>query len=51
MRGAEGRTVTIRFGGANPLGLARYTRIDARPEVVLLPAFVAQAWERVMEVR
>lgn len=48
---AAGRRVTIRFGAANPLGLARYTRIDGRPEVILLPAFVAEAWERVMETR
>lgn len=51
VRAAEGRTVTIRFGGANPLALARYTRIDGRPEVILLPAFVPQAWERVMEAQ
>jgi hypothetical protein len=50
-RTAEGRSVTIHFGNVNPLGLARYTRIDGRPEVVLLPAFVAKAWERVMEPR
>jgi hypothetical protein len=50
-RTAEGRGVTIRFGAANPLGLARYTRIDGRLEVVLLPAFVAEAWEQVMEAR
>jgi hypothetical protein len=50
-RTAEGRSVTIRFGGANPLGLARYTRIEGRPEVILLPGFVAGAWERVMATR
>ncbi len=50
-RTAGGRSVTIRFGGSNPLGLARYTRIDGRPEVMLLPGFVAEAWERVMEPR
>jgi hypothetical protein len=48
---AAGRRITIRFGGANPLGLARYTQIDGRPELILLPAFVAEAWERVMEAR
>jgi len=50
-RTADGRSVIIRFGGANPLGLARYTRIDGRPEVILLPGFVAEAWERVMATR
>lgn len=50
-RTVEGRSVTIHFGGTNPLGLARYTRIDGRPEVILLPGFVAEAWERVMVTR
>ena len=50
-RTAGGRSVIIHFGGTNPLGLARYTRIDGRPEVMLLPGFVAEAWERVMEPR
>jgi Domain of unknown function (DUF4340) len=45
---AAGRSVTIHLGGANPLGLARYARIEGRPEVVLLPAFVADAWEQTM---
>jgi hypothetical protein len=39
---------TIHFGGKNPLGLARYARVDGRAEVVLLPAFVAEAWERLV---
>ena len=50
-RAVEGRSITIHFGGTNPLGLARYTRIDGRPEVILLPGFVAEAWERVMVTR
>jgi len=48
-RTAGGRSVSIHFGGTNPLGLARYTRIDGQEEVMLLPGFVAEAWERVME--
>ena len=46
-----GSTVTIHFGSANPLGLARYAQIEGRPEVVLLPAFVAEAWEQMMSAR
>jgi hypothetical protein len=48
-RRVDGRTITIRFGGANLMGLARYTRVEGRAEVILLPAFVAEAWEHVME--
>ena len=40
-----GATVTIEFGGANPLGLERYARVVGRPEILLMPAFVADAWE------
>ena len=39
---------TIHFGVKNPLGLARYARVDGRAEVVLLPAFVAETWERLV---
>lgn len=48
---AAGRSVTVYFGGANPLGLTRYARIAGQPEVVLLPAFVADAWEQAMGPR
>ena len=37
----------IHFGRANPLGLSRYARVEARPEVVLLPGHAADAWDRV----
>lgn len=46
-----GDSITIRFGSANPLGLARYARIAGRAEIMLLPTFVAAAWERVAEAR
>jgi Domain of unknown function (DUF4340) len=47
-----GRTdVTIEFGGANPLGLERYARVVGRNEIMLMPAFVADAWEKVAEAR
>ena len=48
-RVAEGPGMTIAFGGANPLGLARYARIDGRPELLLLSSYVAEAWEKVAE--
>lgn len=44
-----GASVTIEFGGLNPLGLERYARIVGRPEILLMPAFVADAWERVAQ--
>ena len=40
----------IAFGGANALASARYARIAGHDEVVLLPAFVAEAWERLAGV-
>jgi hypothetical protein len=46
-----GASVTIEFGGINPLGLERYARIVGRPEILLMPAFVADAWERVAEAQ
>jgi len=48
---AQGGSVTIYFGAVNPIGLARYTRIDGKPEIVLLPSFVAEAWERVARLQ
>ena len=40
-----GASITIEFGGTNPLGLERYARVAGRPEILLMPAFVADAWE------
>jgi len=39
---------TVHFGGRNPLGLARYARLEGQTDVILLPGFVAEAWERVI---
>ena len=50
-RKTGGDSITIEFGGVNPLGLERYARIVGRPEILLLPAFVADAWERVAEAQ
>jgi hypothetical protein len=48
-RTAKGDGMTIAFGGANPLGLARYARIDGRPELLLLSSYVAEAWQLMVE--
>lgn len=47
VRAKSGDAVTVEFGGANPLRLERYARIAGRSEVLLLPAFVADAWEQI----
>jgi hypothetical protein len=50
-RAASGDSIAVEFGGSNPLGLERYARVVGRTEVLLMPAFVADAWERVAEAR
>jgi Domain of unknown function (DUF4340) len=47
----DGAGVTIEFGGTNPLGLERYARIAGRSEILLMPGFVADAWQMVTEAR
>jgi hypothetical protein len=47
----DGAAVTIEFGSTNPLGLERYARIAGRSEILLMPAFVADAWQMVAEAR
>lgn len=42
---------TIEFGALNPQGLARYARISGRVELLLLPGFVGEPWETVMDGR
>jgi hypothetical protein len=46
-----GAMVTIEFGGTNLLGLERYARIVGRTEILLMPAFVADAWEPLAAAR
>ena len=45
VKGAQAFSVS--FGVANPMGLARYARVDGQAEVALLPGYVAEAWEQV----
>ena len=51
VRRADGAAVTVEFGAANPLGLERYARVLGRPEILLLPGFVADAWEPLVGTR
>ena len=39
-----GQSFSIRFGGRNPLGLARYARIGTAAGIALLPDYVAEPW-------
>jgi hypothetical protein len=47
IRPATGAAFVIQFGGANPLGAARYARVDGEAGIALLPTYVADAWEQV----
>jgi hypothetical protein len=44
--GPDAATFAIVFGAANPLGSARYVRIDGIDGVPLMPAYVAETWEQ-----
>jgi hypothetical protein len=44
--GPDAATFAIVFGAANPLGSARYVRIEGIDGVPLLPAYVAEIWEQ-----
>ncbi len=41
----------IEFGALNPQGLAQYARITGRAEILLLPGFIGEQWEAVMDAR
>jgi hypothetical protein len=41
----------IEFGALNPQGLAQYARITGRAEILLLPSFIGEQWEAVMDAR
>ena len=47
VRPSAGAAFVIHFGGTNPLGAARYAKIDGDAGVALLPTYVAEAWEQV----
>ena len=48
VRASNGATFRIQFGGRNPLGAARYARVDGMEGVPMLPAYVGDAWEQVI---
>jgi hypothetical protein len=44
--GPDASVFSISFGATNPMGLSHYAKLDGSSEIALLPAFVAEAWER-----
>ena len=48
MRAADGAIFRVQFGGLNPLGSARYAKVDGMDGVPMLPAYVGDAWEEVI---
>jgi hypothetical protein len=48
LTGPDGATFEVQFGGSNPLGSARYSRVTGVEGMPMLPAYVAQAWEQVI---
>jgi len=48
VRAANGAAFRIQFGGRNPLGSARYAKVDGIDGVPMLPAYVGDAWEQVI---
>jgi hypothetical protein len=48
VRAADGATFRIQFGGRNPLGVARYARVDGMEGIAMLPAYVGDAWDQVI---
>ncbi len=50
VRASGGAAFAIQFGGPNPLGAARYARVEGLPGIPLLPIHVAEAWEHLARV-
>jgi Domain of unknown function (DUF4340) len=44
--GPDSSSFAISFGASSPMGLSYYARVDGSSEIALLPAFVAEEWER-----
>jgi hypothetical protein len=44
--GPDPSVFAISFGVTNPMGLSHYARLDGSSQIALLPAFVAEEWER-----
>jgi hypothetical protein len=48
VRAANGAAFRIQFGGRNPLGSARYAKVDGMDGVPLVPTYVGDAWEQMI---
>jgi len=44
--GSDSSSFAISFGASSPMGLSYYASVDGSSEIALLPAFVAEEWER-----
>ncbi len=44
--GPDAATFIIQFGATNPLGSARYARVEGIEGVPMLPSYVAETWEQ-----
>jgi hypothetical protein len=44
--GSDASVFAISFGVTNPMGLSHYAKLDGSSEIALLPAYVAEEWER-----
>ena len=51
VRAGSGATFRIQFGGPNPLGAARYARVDGVDGLPLIATYVMEAWEQVIGER
>ncbi len=51
VRSSGGAIFRIQFGGPNPLGAARYARVEGVEGLPMLPIHVADAWEQVIGER
>lgn len=49
LAGADGRTLTVRFGALNPEGFLQYMRIDGDPKVYLMSRFIGAEWLAALE--
>ena len=48
VRARDGATFRIQFGAPNPLGAARYVKVEGMDGVALLPIHVGAAWQQVI---
>ena len=51
VRSSSAAPFEIDFGTLNPQGLAQYARVTGHAEILLLPGFIGEQWEAVMNAR